>query len=129
MVERLGKIDAIFYTTPCYDNTPLKLLNNYGTTPTADIFLERQLELTVTDIVKPDCVLNEMVLPSEHTVKGFQKVEQGYRDMGYFVSSTTADASLFGAASAAAHGFPGLLALAHSHVSVRVLPVGISVSH
>ena len=55
MVERLGKIDAIFYTTPCYDNTPLKLLNNYGTTPTADIFLERQLELTVTDIVKPDC--------------------------------------------------------------------------
>ena len=33
MVERLGRIDALFYTTPCYDNTSLKLLNNYGTTP------------------------------------------------------------------------------------------------
>ena len=81
--------DGIFFTLPCYDESPLQVLNNYGTTKTAKLFRKVQQEFVA--VVKPKYVVMEMTPPRNH-----EAVLQDYQDLNYHVASDICDACTVG---------------------------------
>ena len=113
------KMDVIMASFPCTDETPLRLLNDYPPTETADLF-RSELRFEIMAVAEAKLLIEENVPPHEGSWRYHEAVRTRAKEHGLHSTVAYLDAASVGAATSRTRWF--------SFLSVTPLPPTIDLA-